>query len=453
MGNVLASLLPTSQSMRAYEKGLNVAQSNVTNASTPGYVKQTQVFQAETFDLSQGLPGGVKPGEMLSSRNEYAESAVRKQQQALGQADQRSSDLAQIEPVFSLADGAGVSGGLSRFFQSFNSLSITPNSSPSRQAVIDSAKELASTFNQTAASLQQASATADHDLKSNVDSVNKLVTTLQQLNSQVRQNADIRKDPGFDAQVHNTLEQLSELVDYTALAQADGTTTILIGGQTSALVGEHSYPLSVDLSGNSAILRDSAGKDITSQIQGGRIQALLTSRNTSIPSYLGDLNQLSSTFADRVNSVLASGVDATGAAPVVNLFNYNGAIGAAQTLTVNALAPSDVAAALPTAVGGNGNALVLAGLGNSKEVNGFTFTEFYGTIGGRVGRDLASAKQDVQTTSSLLTQAKGFRADNSAVSLDEEAAKVIEFQRSYQASAKLFTVLKELTDTIMGMLP
>jgi len=119
---------------------------------------------------------------------------------------------------------------------------------------------------------------------------------------------------------------------------------------------------------------------------------------------------------------------------------------------VNALSTSDVAAASATAPGGNGNALVLADLGKSRQIDGFTFTEFYGNLGGRVGRDSASAKDDQVTSGSLLTQARSLRSDSSGVSLDEEAAKLIQFQKSYEAAAKLISVLNDLTDTLIGVI-
>lgn len=452
MGNVLTSILATSASMRAFGQGLNVTQTNVTNASTPGYVKQTQVFESDTFDLSRGLPGGVKAGQVLSSRNEYAELAVRRNQQAAGAAEQRASDLAQIEPIFTLAEGAGISGSLSRFFQSFSSLSITPNSSPSRQAVLDTAQELASSFNQTASQLQDASSAADHDIRGTVDSINKLLSTMQTLNKDVRQNFEMASDPTFDAKVHNTLEQLSEFVDFTALPQADGTTEILIGGQTTALVGDHVYPLQTDVSGASASILDNQGNDITRQISSGRLNGLLTTRNQSIPTYLDSLNTLASTLADRVNSTLAGGIDANANTPSQDLFQYDSAIGAAQTLKINNLAPGDLAAALPAAPGGNGNAIALTQLASSREINGYTFTQFYGTIGGAAGSELSAVKEDVQTRESLLAQARSFRSDESGVSLDEEAARLITFQRSYQASAKLVSVLNDLSETVLGIL-
>jgi flagellar hook-associated protein FlgK len=38
------------------------------------------------------------------------------------------------------------------------------------------------------------------------------------------------------------------------------------------------------------------------------------------------------------------------------------------------------------------------------------------------------------------------------VSLDEEAARLIEAQRAYQANAQLFSVLNSLTDTLINLL-
>ena len=96
--------------------------------------------------------------------------------------------------------------------------------------------------------------------------------------------------------------------------------------------------------------------------------------------------------------------------------------------------------------------LQLASLASSKEISGFTLTEFYGNVAGRIGRDLTSARDDQQASGSLLLQAKTLRADKSAVSLDEEAARLMEFQKSYQAAAKLVGVLTAVADTILGLI-
>ena len=95
MGNLFGSILSSSNSLRAFSQGLDVVQSNVTNASTPGYVRQVQDFDALGFDLDKGSPGGVAIGQLLNSRNEYAEQSVRRQQSAAGSAEHRCADARQ----------------------------------------------------------------------------------------------------------------------------------------------------------------------------------------------------------------------------------------------------------------------------------------------------------------------------------------------------------------------
>jgi flagellar hook-associated protein 1 FlgK len=47
-------------------------------------------------------------------------------------------------------------------------------------------------------------------------------------------------------------------------------------------------------------------------------------------------------------------------------------------------------------------------------------------------------------------QARSLREQISGVSLDEEAAKLVEYQRSYQANAKMIQVLSDLTQTLLN---
>jgi flagellar hook-associated protein 1 FlgK len=157
-------------------------------------------------------------------------------------------------------------------------------------------------------------------------------------------------------------------------------------------------------------------------------------------------------FADSVNNLLAGGLDRNGQAPALNLFTYDESIGAAYTLAVTAITPDQIAAASAGAPGSNGNAIALAQLASQPTVNGFSFIEFYGALGARLGRDLNSARENRDVQIQLVTQARTLREQASGVSLDEEAAKVIQYQRSYQAASKLVGVLDELTLTLINLI-
>ena len=96
MGPLATSLLNSTNALTVYGQVLNVIQNNISNVHTPGYVKQDQSLIALPFNPAQQTAGGVMAGPVLSARLQYLEQNVRNQQQLLGDAQQRASDLGQV---------------------------------------------------------------------------------------------------------------------------------------------------------------------------------------------------------------------------------------------------------------------------------------------------------------------------------------------------------------------
>ena len=452
MGSLLNSLVTVASSMDVTQKAIETAINNVTNAETPGFAKQTLSLLAKRFELDSGLIGGVDSGPLMSSRAEYLERGVWEQSSQEGRYAEQSGDLARLEPVFDVAHNSGIAGAIDNLFKAFSQWSVNPNDMPIRQTVLQSAQDLAHSFNYAASTMGTISRDLETQTSSNIDKINQLGQRIQAYNAEVRTDSRKLQDPGLDAQIHSTLEELSKYVAFGSIRAADGSYAITIGGQASLVSGDHFYPISADSSNLNTIIRDAAGGDITVQVSGGSLKGVLDVHNNFIPGILSSLDTLAQSVADRVNSVLAGGVDKNGSTPTVDLFAYDAAQGAAATLSANPLAPDQLAGALPGAPGGNGNALDLASLASSREINSFTFTQFYGQIGGKVGNALASSREEEQTQSMLVSQARRIREQHSAVSLDEEATNLIAFQRQYEANAELVRVLNSLTETTIGLL-
>ncbi len=70
-----------------------------------------------------------------------------------------------------------------------------------------------------------------------------------------------------------------------------------------------------------------------------------------------------------------------------------------------------------------------------------------------MGRDISNARDDSSTDQQLLTQAQTLRSQLSGVSLDHEATNLIALQRAYQATAKMLTILNDLTQTVINIIP
>ena len=450
--NLMTSLLNSASALQVYQEALTVTENNVVNANTPGYAKQRMSFEASPFDLTSGLPGGVKAGPVQSARDAFAEQSVRDQQTASNFYEQKVTDLNPLQTYFDLSNSAGIAPSISALFQSFSGLSVNPNDTVARQTVLNNATTLAQNFNYAANGLMTEQSNLDEQTVNTVKSINQLASEIASINAENRVDPSGTIDAGVDAQLNSALEQLSQLTNFTALQQPDGTVTVYVGGQTPLVVGDQTYAIQADFSTPQTAILSSTGLDITAHTTGGQIGALLDDKNNVVPSYLNDLNSLAKGLADQVNAALNSGIDESGAAPATDLFSYDASKGAALTLAVNSLTPDQIAAALPGAPGGNGNALNLANLANAQAMNGYTFAQYYGNLGGRLGSDLAASKDGQSSKSALLNQAQALREKVSGVSLDEEAQNLMEYQRSYQAVSKMLGILNSITNTLMNMM-
>jgi flagellar hook-associated protein 1 FlgK len=453
MGNLTTSLINAGNALQVYESALDVTENNVTNANTPGYARQSATLVAQPFDLVTGAPGGVLLGPTQSSRSQFAEQSVRTEQTASGYDQQKVSDLSTVQNYFSLSTTSGIAPDISALFNSFSQLSVTPNDTVARQTVLNDATTVAQDFNNTANGLLSQASDLNQATSSTITAINQLAGTIATINSENRMDPSGGVDAGLDAQLNSSLEQLSQYVNFSTLQQSDGTVSVYVGGQTPLVMGSQTYAIQGNFSAPQTAILSSSGADITSQITGGQLGAVLDDNNNVIPSYVSSLNTLAQTLADQVNNALNNGIDENGAAPVTNLFSYNASTGAAETLAVNPLTPDQIAAASPGAPGGNGNALALAALANATVVNGYTFAQAYGNLGGQVGSDLSTAQNNSTTNQALLSQAETLRQQVSGVSLDSEAESLLEYNRSYDAISKMLGVLNSLSLDIVNLLP
>jgi flagellar hook-associated protein 1 FlgK len=106
----------------------------------------------------------------------------------------------------------------------------------------------------------------------------------------------------------------------------------------------------------------------------------------------------------------------------------------------------------------NGVPLALANLATPQnsvdEIDGESYTQYYGSLASQVGADLSTATDQQQVQQSALAQAQSLRQQETGVSLDEEAVNVVEFQRAYEANSHLVSILDQLTlDTINMLTP
>jgi flagellar hook-associated protein 1 FlgK len=123
--------------------------------------------------------------------------------------------------------------------------------------------------------------------------------------------------------------------------------------------------------------------------------------------------------------------------------------GGTMTVTPGGSFTTDVGALTPGTQGDNGNALALANLQNQAVVNGETATDYYADLVSTVGNDVSSATDEQEAVGLVLTQLQNQRSDISGVSLDEEAANLIQYQRAYEAAAEVVAAINTITNDFL----
>lgn len=478
MSDLLSSLVSTASALNAFDRVFEVTQNNVANASTPGYVKQRQVLQAMPFDPSAGLCGGVRAGDVQSGRDRYADEAVRRETSLMGQAQQDVNSLTSLQTVFDISGNSGIPKALGDLVNSFSGWAQSPEDGVGRQGVLSAADDLAHAFQQAEQSIAGQAQDSERQIRETVDDINQLTANLRGFNSEVL--AGGRQNAALDAEIHSTLEQLAQYGSFTTLEQDDGTVTVLLNGQTPLVVGDQQFAIStiqtqptepppVNASGRAPVaILASDGTDITKATSGAQLGSLLDFHNNLMASYLGDayqqgdLNRMAQQFADRVNQLLTNGLVSDGPPPQpgVPLFTYDTTdpTNVAASLSLAAgITPDQLAAIDPgPPYVANGVAQTLAGLQTphaaADEIDGASYIQFYGTLAARTGNALSRANNQLEVQQTAVAQAKNLQQQMSGVSLNEVATIMIQFQRAYEANARLLTILNQLSQETIDML-
>ena len=102
----------------------------------------------------------------------------------------------------------------------------------------------------------------------------------------------------------------------------------------------------------------------------------------------------------------------------------------------------------------NGVPLKLSALADAPvtALQGMSFNQFYAATASWIGSQLNQAQDASTAQTQTVGQARALRQQLSGVSLDEEATRLMELQRSFQAASRMVTVLDGLTQNIIDMI-
>ncbi|WP_243370230.1 flagellar hook-associated protein FlgK [Geotalea sp. SG265] len=457
----------------AQRQAIEVTSENIANVNTAGYSRQRVIMESGPANIASSFPigGGVEVVAIQRSYDNLLQTQVVNGNSTYEQNLAKQTALEQVEPLFNEVTTDGLGKAMESFFGAWQDLSLNPQGSPERQAMLARSQILVDTFHQLNTSLNTVITRSDQDLVSITADISDKLSSIAQLNQQIMTtqamggNVNEMKD-----QRDYLIQELSGQVGVTTAEQANGTITVsTLGGET--LVSGNQYRNVVTGAvgvppQNHIYITDLANPptgapltDVTATIGGagnayGKIGGTLQVRDDIVPGYLGMLNELAGNVIIQVNTQHRAG---TGLGGTTNEDFFTGTTSADIAVRGAIVAdPAIIAAGAnpTTGPGDNRNALLIAGIKDAAlafSTGNSTVADFFNAFVSNVGVDVQQAKNTTAQGEAFLKQLNTLRESNSGVSLDEELTNLLKYQRAFEGAARLVKAGGEMMDTILAM--
>ena len=469
MGGLLNTLEIASSSLLASRAGIETAGVNISNVNNPGYARQRVIVEPRRDPTGAGagvevvgvksLRDSILDEQLIreSSNKAYLENFQRTLQIGqvlLGQQIDRQSATPEADSAArNLGGQMAIASGFSEFYNALQTVSVSPTSIPDRQVLLLKAGQLTDKFNSVEARFTSLRSDLNTDLNNRIKQANQLIDLTSRA---AMDNTSVSSNGGGIAK--DTLQmRLEELGAYSSIKtqfDEEDRITVSIDGvdviKGNLVVGEIEGALDAD--GGVQVSVRNSDSDSTAKLTGqGSIQGLIEARDTVLQDLRQDINLMAAKLIEGINSVHKPGVSldgSTGADFFTGTDASNIAVNAALIADLNKIQLSADTDEGDNTVAGN----LLKWLESPQEGLGkVTLAQHYNEAVASYGQELANINNrlaDQEVISHTLTQ---MRAGVSGVSLDEEMSSLIQYQRAYQASAKLISTINDLFQTILAM--
>lgn len=469
MAGLLGDLISASRALAAHQTGVQTAGRNLANVNTPGYARQRVILgdraaiQTATGSVGTGVEAlGIKQirDNLLDlqviregARTEYLnaqQSAYQQAESALGEQIDRSGDSAFIGE--SSGSTNGLASALNDFFNGFDNVASSPSEASAKQVLLQKAATLVDKFNLVDQRLEGLQEDLTSKIGTEVESADSLLKQIADLNKQI-QSLELGA-PGSALDLRDQrqmrLEELGKYLNFTSTTIPGGSGQIQISAK--------------DTNGNDVLLVDRGqvlgnlafnGTSFTGGQTGatlaftsGSLQGNLDARDGAIQQLRDNVKTTAEQFAQAVNAAY-NPTSATG-----NFFTIPPATGLIQldaSLSVSTLKTTDTGNA-----GANEIALAVAEVAQKKfSTSGGDLVD--GTIGGFYNQVVSGFGETIVGVDSKLSDQKIIqgaitqqRDSVSGVSMDEEVADLMKFQRAFQATSRVIGVIDSMLESLIN---
>jgi flagellar hook-associated protein 1 FlgK len=429
--------------LRYQQVALDVANNNVANVNTEGYVRRRAegasvgaTGQPSMWSQYVGHGDGVAVKSVSRLADPLLDARSRRENGTLSYLSAQQTVLNRVETSINEPGDSGLSAALQELRASFQDLVSDPAGAAARQTVLAKAGAVASAFHAQSTSLTSEMADQQANATSLVQQVNDAAKELANLNKTIKVASVNNTDIGTLSDQRDQLAlNLAKLTGAQVTVQPDGQFDLAVNGV--ALVTGDSAATMTATSGSPVAL--SIGGTAVPAGTSGELGGVVDLLNTTLPAYKKSLDDIATTFATQMNAQHAAGKDLDG--------NAGGAL--------FAIDPADPAGSLAVAI--TDTDLLAASAGGTKDggnadalSRATTVESDYAALVTSFGSAVASVNRQTATQKTLTGQVDDEREQMAGVNLDEETVNLVAAQHAYEAASKVMTVLDSILDTLIN---
>ncbi len=314
MANSFAGIEIGKRSLMAHSTQISTAGHNISNADTEGYTRQRVNVKAfdplyrpdlERAEVAGQIGQGVSAQSIERIRDEMLDSRIVAQGSTESYWATRENYYTQIEQIYNEPEEISVRSNLDKFWESWQELSLYPDSDAARQAVVTRGDSLTNSIQQQYRSLRGIGDQINSDIEATVKQVNDYAKQIADLNGEIVRSEAMGDNPNDLKDRRDVLvEKLSGLINVTVstldndeyMVHTDGQ--VIVQGSVSRKL--ESVPL-IDNNGYGKLVWSDTGNDAS--FKAGTLGALVELRDKDIRDEIQSLNTMTMNFSDLVNDV------------------------------------------------------------------------------------------------------------------------------------------------------
>lgn len=314
MGSTFSGIELGKRSIMAHTDAISTAGHNISNANTEGYSRQR--VQMKEFDPlyrpdleraeRAGMIGqGIDVQSINRVRDEMLDQRITAQQNQESYWDTRSKYYTMIEQIYNEPDEVSVRSNMDKFWESWQELSVNPESHAARQAVVSRGESLADSIKSKWENLMGVGSLINSDIEATVKQVNSYANQIAALNSEIVRSRGMGDNPNDLLDRRDLLvDKLSKLANITTDQRDSDEFMVHLDGRVLVQGGvARNFELVslTDNNGYDKLVWADTREDAS--VSGGTLGALVELRDVDVRNEIQSLNTMTMNFSDLVNDI------------------------------------------------------------------------------------------------------------------------------------------------------